>query len=248
MIAALKAEFRKLLTVRSTYILVGVAILFILFYAGYIEGYHLAGKDLLNPHLYNDDIVGALTSLPMIFGAIVAILLMTHEYRYNTIMHTLTASNSRSKVLAAKFIVITVFALAMTAVIGALSPLVSALGIHLHGSTLVPQELHLSSIVWRSLFNGWAYIMTALLLAALIRNQIGAIVSLFAIPTLEQVLSLLLKHDSVYLPFIALNAVLSNPEPRIGTITYGRAAGVVTIYLVVGWIIAWVLFLRRDAN
>ncbi len=248
MIAALRAEFRKLLTVRSTYVLVGAAILFVVFFAFYIEGYHLGGKDLLNPHLYNDDIVGALTSLPMIFGGIVAILLMTHEYRYNTIMYTLTTSNSRSKVLAAKFIVISVFALLLTVAVAGLAPLMSYFGIHLHGMTLVPQELHYSSIVWRALFNGWTYVMAALLLAALIRNQIGAIVSLFAIPIFEQVLSLLLGHNSVYLPFIAHMAILQHAEPRLGAISYAHAAAVFGTYLAVGWLVAWILFLKRDAS
>jgi ABC-type transport system involved in multi-copper enzyme maturation permease subunit len=248
MIASIKAEFRKLLTVRSTYILVGVAVLFVVFFAFYIEGYHLSGAELLNPHLYHEDIVGALTSLPMVFGAIIAILLMTHEYRYNTIMHTLTLSNSRSKVLASKIIVITVFALVLTAVIGALSPFMSYLGIHLHGTTLAPQEIHYGSIIWMAMFYGWAYIMVALLLATLIRNQIGAIVAIFAIPIVEQILSLLLKHNSVYLPFIALTSVLQDPEPRLGTISHGHAAAITAVYLVIGWIVAWILFIRRDAN
>src|SRR6185437_5947661 len=128
MINALKAEFRKLLSVRSTYILISVAILFVIFFTFYIEGYHLSGKDLLNKHLYNDDIVGALTSLPLIFGAIIAILLMTHEYRYNTITYSLTLSNSRSKVLAAKLIVTSVFALLFTIAIAVLAPVMSYLG------------------------------------------------------------------------------------------------------------------------
>jgi len=51
MLVALKAEFRKLFTVRSTYILTGLAILFVIFFAFYIEGYHLSGKDLQNPNL-----------------------------------------------------------------------------------------------------------------------------------------------------------------------------------------------------
>jgi len=247
-IAALKAEFRKLLTVRSTYILTGLALAFVVFYAGYIEGFKLTGKELLNPHLLSQDIVGAIGSLPLVLGVIVAILLMTHEYRYNTVMYTLTSSNSRSKVLLAKILALTIFGLVFTAVVGALSPLMSLAGIHLHGdgALLAPQAVDYGSLVWRSLFNGWAYIMIGLLLATLIRNQIGAIVSLFVIPTVEQVLGLLLKDNVVYLPFNALNAVLTAP-PK-GGISYFHAAVVVAVYLVIGWVIAWVLFLKRDAN
>lgn len=246
MIPTLKAEVRKLLTVRSTYVLTAVALAFVVFYAGYIEGWHLAGADLRNTGLFTSDVVGALTSLPMVFGAIVAILLMTHEYRYNTIMYTLTASNSRSKVLLSKLLVISGFALLLTAMVGALSPAMSYVGVHLHGHVLVAQNVDYHSLIWRALFNGWAYVTAALLLAVLIRNQIGAIVSLFAVPIAEQVLGLMLKDNAVYLPFSALNATLS--KPLHGNISYQRAALVFAIYLAVGWVVAWVLFLKRDAT
>jgi ABC-2 type transport system permease protein len=246
MLAAIKAEFRKLLSVRSTYVMVGLAILFTLFYAGYIQGFRLMGKDLLDPNLLTNDVAGALSSLPMIFAAIVIILLMTHEYRYNTIMYTLTSSNSRSKVLAAKLVVASVFALVLAAVIGLLSPLASLAGIHLHGQTLGPQVIDYGSLIVRALFSGWSYLAAALVIAVLVRNQIAAIVSLFAIPTFEQVLTLLLKKNAVYLPFTAQSEILA--PPHIGTITYLHAALVFSGYLVVAWVAAWILFLKRDAN
>lgn len=248
MLAAIKAEFRKLLSVRSTYFLVGLAALFTIFYAGYIQGFRLNGKDLLNPGLLSSDVSGALSSLPMLLGAIVVILLMTHEYRYNTIMYTLTNSNSRSKVLIAKLAVVAVFGLLLTAFIGILSPVASIVGIHLHGNVLAPQTLDLGSLIARALFSGWSYITAALLLAVLVRNQIAAIVLLFAIPMVEQILVLLLKKNSVYMPFMAQNAILSDPQTQQGTITHLHAAMVFGGYLVVGWIVAWVLFLKRDAN
>ncbi len=246
MIAALKAEFRKLLSVRSTYVFVGLAILFTIFYAGFIEGFKIEAKQLLNPHLLESEVVGALTSLPMIFGAMVAILLMTHEYRYNTIMNTLTASNSRVRILVAKVVTVSCFALLLTACIGVLSPVATYVGVHLHGHTLVAQTIDYHSLVWRSLFNGWGFLMMALGLAVLIRNQIGAIVAIFVIPTFEQVLGLLVKANMVYLPFVSLNATLSAPSR--GHITYAHAAMVFGAWLVGVWIVAVVLFVKRDAN
>lgn len=246
MFAALKAECRKLATVRSTYVLSGLAALFTIFYAGYVEGFRLTGKDLLDPNLLKNDVVGALTSLPLVLGAIVVILLITHEYRYNTIMYTLTSSNSRSKVLLAKLVTGSVFALFLTAFIGVLAPLMTIVGVHLHGNTLGPQTLDYGGLIARALLCGWSYITVALLLGVLLRNQIAAIVSLFAIPIFEQVLTLLLKKNSVYLPFTAQGAILGNPPQ--GTISHLHAAMVFGVYLVVGWIVAWILFLKRDAN
>lgn len=88
----------------------------------------------------------------------------------------------------------------------------------------------------------------ALLLAVLIRNQLGAIVSIFAAPVVEHLLSLIIKQNSVYLPFTALDAVLTHSRPAEGFITYTHAALVVMVYLVVGWLVAWLLFVRRDAS
>jgi len=251
MMATLKAEFRKLLTVRSTYIITGLVLLLVIFVAFYVEGWRLDSGGLHDPTELAGDVTGAL--MITVFGAIVAILLMTHEYRYNTIMYTLTSSNSRSKVLISKFIAVSVYALFLAVLIGVLSPTLSYLGVHLHGHTLVPQTLHYGNLIWRSLFYGWGYGMAGLLLAVLTRNQVASIVALFLIPDLgEQLLGLLLKHNTVYLPFSALNQVIGSHnnmgDPNSSDLSPGKAAGVYAIYLVVGWLVAWVLFLRRDAN
>jgi ABC-2 type transport system permease protein len=203
---------------------------------------------LNDPNQYSSAILGALNLV--VFGAIVAILLVSHEYRYNTIMYTLTNSNSRSKVLLAKIIVISVYAVFLTILIGILSPVMTHLGIAAHGHTLGPQIVDYGNVIWRSLFYGWAYGMTGLLLAVLIRSQVGAIAALFLLPGLiEQLLTLWLKSNASYLPFTALsNVINSTPSGLPGRLTPSESAGVFLIYLVVGWVVAWILFLRRDAN
>lgn len=246
MIDALKAETRKLLTVRSTYIFTGLAVAFVIFYAFYIVGWRLTGVELQNPHKLSDDVVGALSSLPMIFGAIIAILLMSHEYRYNTIMYTLTVSKSRTKVLLAKFLSVSIFALLFTVFVGVSAPLMAYLGVHAHGNTLVAQTIDWGDLIWRSLYYGWAYLSLALLLAVVIRNQIGAIISIFVIPPIEQLISLVLKHNSVYLPFTLVSSIISDPIQ--GAISHERAAIIFGCYLLVGWFATWLLFLKRDAN
>ena len=251
MLASLKSEFRKLLTVRSTYFITGFVVILVIFIAFFLEGWQLNGASLHNPGQLASDVTGALTVT--IFGAIVAILLVTHEYRYNTIMYTLTSSNRRSKVLVSKFIVTSLYALFLTVLVGVLSPIMAYLGIHAHGHLLVPQTLHYGDLAWRSLFYGWGYAMAGFLLALLTRNQVASIVSLFLIPTLaEQLLGvLLLKHNSVYMPFTALNQVLNGPSsagPTSSTFSPVRAAGIYCVYLVVGGIVAWILFYKRDAN
>lgn len=248
--SALRAEFRKLLTVRSTYFVTGLVIAFVIFIAFYVVGWRSSPSDLHNTMNLANDVTNALGVT--VFGAIVAILLMTHEYRYNTIMYTLTSSNSRNKVLLAKFITVSVYALFLATVIAILSPLMGYLGIHAHGYKLVHQTLDIGNLAWRSLFYGWGYAMAGLLLALLTRNQVASLVALFVIPDLaEQLLSILLKHNTVYLPFSSLNQVISNrpDRPEISSnLSPAKAAGVFCIYLAVGWFVSWLLFNKRDAN
>lgn len=247
MMAALKSEFRKLLSVRSTYIITAFLLALVIFFAFYIEGFRLTAADYGKPDMLATAVSGAVTSVA-IFGAIIAILLMTHEYRYNTIMYSLTSSNSRSKVLLAKVLTISAYAIVVTVIISILSPIMTYLGVHAAGHTPGPQVLHYGELAWRSLFYGWGEAMAGLLIATLVRSQVGAIAALFIIPgAIEQLLALLLKSNAVYLPFTALGQVFSEQTLKGGSLTPGKGALVFTAYLVVGWFIAWILFLRRDA-
>lgn len=86
--------------------------------------------------------------------------------------------------------------------------------------------------------------MIGLVLGALLRNQIAAIAAIFMFPsTIEPLMGLILKDNVVYLPFGSLFAVAAKSP-----ISYTHAALVFSAYMVCSWIIAWVLFLKRDAN
>jgi ABC-type transport system involved in multi-copper enzyme maturation permease subunit len=244
MLAAIKAEFRKLLTTRSTYFIFIFAFILELIFAFWANGYKVSPTMPQTPFFLQSQIMDAVSALALI-GAFVGVLLVTHEYRYNTIMYTLTASNSRAKVLAAKIIVATAYALVFTVVMAALAPLLSYIGLSLHGYTLGPQTFYFASFVPHVLFYGWGFVMMGVLLSVLIRSQIGAFAALLLLPGLvEQLLTLVLKSNAVYLPFSAMNAVL-HFDPRLSS---GEAVGVFMIYLVVGWLIAFILFKKRDAN
>ena len=246
MIAAIKAEFTKLLTVRSTYMVAAIILALVAFISFYAEGYKLTALQLADHNFLAGDVLGSMND--MVLGAIVAILLVTHEYRYNTIMYTLTSSNSRSRVLLAKALVISVYAVLIAAAVGLLSPLMSLLGLHVHGYTLVHQTINGGNLVWRSLFCAWGYGMAGFVIALLVRSQVAAIAILFLLPGLiEQLIGLLLRNQAMYLPFTALSQVVRS-SPGDGGLAPGRAALVFTGYIVVSVTVAWVLLLRRDAN
>jgi hypothetical protein len=98
------------------------------------------------------------------------------------------------------------------------------------------------------MFYGWGVVMLAAILAFIVRIQVGALVAFFIIPsTVENIAGILLKKNQVYLPFSALNTLVDT-FPGENHISYIRGATIALIYIIVGWIIAWILFLRRDAN
>jgi len=246
MFGSLRSEARKLLTVRSTYLLLISAIAIVLFYAGFVTGYRINPADMHNPTFLSQQALGAVGFVTL-FAGIASLLLLAHEYRHNTIIYTFTLAKNRSQVLVSKIIIVSIFMLLFGLFIMVLSPLATIAGAHLHGLHLVPQTLHYGNILWRCLFYTWGYGMFALILIALIRNQIGAIVTLLVMPTLaENILSLLLKGNTKYLPFTSLESVV-NDHP-IASTTPSHSARVALLYIVIGWIVAWILFLKRDAN
>lgn len=245
----LKAEFRKIFSVRSTYVILAFVLILEIFFAFYVSGWHVNAHDLHAHNTLANDVVQAVNAVS-VFGALMAVLLVTHEYRYNTIMYSLTLSRSRSRVLLAKVLVISVVAIVFTVIVGSLSLLFSLLGAHLHHLKFVSQSLPYGTLIWHNLFFGWGYAMAGLLIAALIRNQIGAIVALFIAPTtIEGLLGLLLKKNTAYLPFTALHTVTGQGmNTYVNDITPVHAAEVFMVYLIVGGAVAWILFVRRDAN
>jgi len=254
MIDAIKSEFKKVFTVRSTYVIFALVILLTAFFGFYIGGWHTNGVDLIDRVRYYRIAQQSISHLA-IFPALIALLLYTHEIRYNTFAYSLTLNNSRSKVLAAKIIVITVLSLVITAMVGSASPLLAEWGIKVHHLNLVPQTFYYKRLIWSGLVYGWGYGMVGLVLGALVRNQIGAIITLFVVPsTVEGLLSIWLKNNVVYLPFSALNTMLGASDASSQAIGAGpiispiHAMYVFLGYLILAWVIAWYLFLTKDAT
>jgi ABC-2 type transport system permease protein len=249
----MRAEFLKLKTVRSTYILTAILLLLLGFISFWAVGYRSFDR---SSH-YFEDSIGTIAPLTSIIGGIIAILLMAHEYRYNTIVYSLTASKSRSKVLAAKFLVIFVFVFLLAILVTIISILLSILGNNLAGHPLPPQQINWASYFAKEIFYCTGYALVGLMVTALIRNLVFSIVFLLIAPnTIESLLNLLLKEKSVYLPFTALSQVIAGPPPlnendgpfKLGHLSPLKGALVFGIYFVIGWITTWYLFLRRDAS
>jgi ABC-type transport system involved in multi-copper enzyme maturation permease subunit len=248
MIASLKSELRKIYSIRSTYLILLFCLAVMVFFGFYVEGMKAAvgSRTLEDPGKVASVMRDAISSLA-VFGGLVGILSMTHEYRYNTMLYTLTASRSRTRSLVAKVAAVSIFAILFTVVVTVLAVGLMYLGLAVKGYSLGPQVIP-DSMWWRVLTVGWGYSLMGLLFAALIRQQVGAIAAFFVLPGLgEMLLGLLLKENRIYLPFTALQQVIGMDIASTTMLSYTRAATVFALYVVVGWLVAWLLFLRRDA-
>lgn len=246
MIQALKSEFRKLFTIRSTYVIMIVSIFITMLFAGYIEGFRATQPALSNPDLLAGESKSAVLFIGLIV-AIVGLMLFGHEYRYNTVMYTLTATNRRLKPYFAKALAITLFAVGFGLFITFFSPLCTIVGARLQGLTVGPQTFNLARVVARCLFCMWGYSMYAFVIVALVRSQVGAIVSYLLIPLIgENILIALLRDNAKYLPFTSLQNVaspgmLNASKPIVSAL-------ISSTYIIVGLAVGAVLFVRRDAN
>ncbi|HSX43572.1 MAG TPA: ABC transporter permease [Candidatus Saccharimonadales bacterium] len=245
MIPALKSEFRKLLSVRSTYGLTAFALLIVMFFAGFIEGFRNKAPYFQTSTLLQSESTSAIAFVGFIL-AFTGLLLMGHEYRYNTVMYSLTSANRRLKVLAAKFLVVLTFGVVTSLIVTFFSPLCTILGAALHGYHIGPQHFDYFAIIWRCVACGVAYALYALILVTIMRNQIGAIVTFLLLPLMgENILGLLLKKNVIYLPFTAAQDVVLPQGNHTSSL---HALGVVAVYVAVGAIVSAALFVKRDAN
>ncbi len=252
--ATLRSEFRKLLTVRSTYVVSALALVMIAIFSFWVEGYKgLSGSAaaLVNNKALQETVINA-GSTVAVFSEITAVLFVVHEYRHNLIMYTLTASNSRTKVLAAKVITIAAWTTAFTLFASVFAIGCYMIGIALRDASLPPQDWNVLSSFGRVLFYNVAFTSIGLMIGFLTRNIAGALVMVFVAPnTIEPLLGLLLKNNAVYLPFAAMERIITTSASQSltpGSLSPTRAMLVTSIYLLVGWAVTWTLFQRRDAN
>lgn len=249
MIASLKSEFRKLFTVRSTYILTGFTLLLVTFLSIFVFGYKESSQKAASPIFMADTLYNML-GMFVTFAVIIAILHVCHEYRYSMINYTFSSARSRLTVLMSKTIVL----LGYTLVFGFITLLIAyfgaKLGLDIKNASLVPQQLELATIAWQYLSYAWGYVLTGIILGVIIRSLVGAIVASFLLPTIEGILSLILKGNTKYLPFRSLDAVAATPNPAfpIEMLPHTTALGVFSIYIVIFSAIAVFLFVRRDAG
>jgi ABC-type transport system involved in multi-copper enzyme maturation permease subunit len=211
MIAAMKSEIRKLLSLRSTYVIFGMAMLLTLVMNGWVMGYK---HGQVGSTLLTGVISSTFQGTSFLLGLIV-LLQVTQEYRYNTIYYTMTLSRSRTAIFLSKILVATLVMFVGAAILMAAGVASCMVGVAISGDSIGVQNIAWSSLLPHGAVYVWGAGMYALLIGFILRNQVGTIVLyIFGINVAEQLLSLLLKSNAGYLPFRALDGALT----QIGTL------------------------------
>ncbi len=267
MTAALRYEWRRLWTIRSTYWLVGGTLVFQLVLSMLIAASLDPGAaDLSSGQLTASVVsVGASTgALPLLSAYIVAMLgvfSFGHEYRHGMIRATLTAVPSRGAVLTAKVLTMGILAAALGIACALLGLLNAAmfLGNDADTSSSFVRDVILGLVVYTVLFG-----LFGLAMSGLLRNQTGAMALVLVLPSvIEGVLRLLLiapsGQDGInkvakFLPFDAGGQMFARPSPGdidsvFGYVPLEPVEGglVLGIFVLVLLTLGSALFVTRDA-
>jgi ABC-2 type transport system permease protein len=268
--AALRYEWTRITTLRSTYWLSAIALVFGVALSFLVAmGVHLSFDSSSPPR--GDDLRGIGPGIATQFAALgvpyfvayilamVGVLAWGHEYRHGMVRATLTALSSRTASWVAKFAVVGawVVVVALLTILGSL--LSGWLWLHGDGVDLLTGD------TWHAVLRAVGYavlfVWIAAAFTALIRNQTAALVLLFLWPlVVENVVSLVFSlvpalHDHAdltrFLPFAAGSRIITQfPEADGAMGDPLSALGGVLIFgtlTVLAMVASLALFHKRDA-
>ena len=248
MIDAMRSEWLKLRSVTSTIVLLcfvaGVSIGFGLLATATIQ-LDDASLDIDVADRITFALAGVSTSVTLL--AVVGVLLMTQEFRFNTIRVTFAAVPSRPRVILAKALVIAVTALVVSVVMVAVT---TALGAAVLSARDAPIDFGLAGttrVLFGAVLLSVLYALVGLAVGAIVRSQPLALVLVIVWPLLvEGIFGGIFPSVGKYLPFAAANAMLAvDEDPDFFSPWFGAAY--LAAFTVVLLLVGIVLVNRRDA-
>jgi len=267
-IAALRYEWRRLWTIRSTYWLIGTVLAMQLTFCFMLVATTGPVSSLVDAR----EVVSAIVSLGASYGVsplfsayiigLLGVFCFGHEYRHGMIRATLTAVPNRLAVFTAKALTTAALAGGLALACALIGMAAAALFIDTRGalSSAAVWGVVLGLVLFTMLFG-----LCGMATAALLRNQTGAVALMLLVPSvIESVVRLLLivmsqdgsdiKELARFLPFDAGSQMFARPAADVindalgydpfGPVGGGLVLTVFTAALVGG---AVTLFLRRDA-
>lgn len=276
MTGALKYEWVRITSIRSSYwmsglavaLSAGVAIILCLVVnaangAGDLGD--LAGQSTFSTWVVTSGASGpGMPILAAVFFAVMGCMAMGHEYRYGTNKATLTALPDRVAVLAAKSLVLSAWVAATALLILLLNSAIAWLfvdGMSLDGGSLRPMLFFMLYCV--------GFGLAGLMLSSITRNQVGSIVAVLVWPlVLEPIVFAILRATALSGSDIGLGKLanllpasagrrtmfrpfdlLANLDVSSETTIWGLAASTAVFWIGIAILVAagGTLFLKRDA-
>ncbi|MEU6857907.1 hypothetical protein AB0B28_03375 [Glycomyces sp. NPDC046736] len=260
MLDALRYEWTRLTTLRSTYWLIGIGLLAAAAIP-VIFGF-AAGDEELFPEIIAVAINGGATfGIPFlaVFLAVIGIFATGHEYRHGTIQPTLTALPQRSRLILAKVLVMSAVTVVATVVSMALNAgIVMIFFGEIPGLFDDPVRSALLGYMVYTL----VYMLVGLGLGLLFRGVPSALVVIFLMPLILENLILGLSTIPAldwlvpavkFLPFTAGSLLMTVGDADLGMGTdYGffdrwGSGAVFAAFAAIIIAAAWTLFKKRDA-
>jgi ABC-2 type transport system permease protein len=259
MLDALRYEWTRLTTLRSTYWLVGIGLVAAAAIP-VIFGFTATEDDLIPEFIALAINGGASFGIPFlaVFMAVIGIFSTGHEYRHGTIQPTLTALPQRSRLILAKILVVSAATIVVTAVSMALNAgVVLVFFGEVPGLFDDPVRTALLGYMAYTLI----YTLAGLGLGLLFRGVPSALVVIFLMPLIiENVVVGLTQVPALdwlipvvkFLPFTAGSLLMAVGESMsMGTDYdfFGRwgSGGVFAAFAGAIIAAAWILFKKRDA-
>lgn len=211
------SEYRKFVSTRLWWILLLAMVGYMAFLAAVLTYSVTAGSSssnmtALSPEQVAKTVYGMATAFGYVFPALIGVLSVTAEFRYQTITPTLLATPQRWRVLVAKLIGAAPVGFAF-AVLGTLTVVgVGAAVLKISGEPTYLSEPAVIAMIARSILAMTIWILVGVGVGALIKNQVFAIVVVLAYTQLVE-------------PAMrALLAVVGNGGNAIGSGTSGEGA------------------------
>lgn len=253
---ALRFEWVRIRTVRSTYWLIASALLVNIAVALLVA---ILERDEPRTEVTVGIVVtggapGFAVPFIGVFLAIIGILATGHEYRYGTIQPTLTTVPQRSTLLTAKLVV-----LIATALIVAAASLITTIAAALLVWGDVPglTDRPLSAVIPGFLLLAPLWTVLGAALAQLCRGVPAALVVILAVPLIAEQAILALSNVPAlhwlapavkFLPFTAGQQLISlGGQAELEFFDRWLSGGVFATFIAIILALAWTLFTRRDA-
>jgi len=177
MIAQTKAELLKVRSTRTTIgLMLGMVALILLF--SLLTGL-LTHADQLSTKENQRQLLG-IGGLAGVFSALAGVLLITSEYRYGTIRPTVLFNPARGQLLAAKLAAGALAGIAFALLGEAISWAIGITILEARGITIVLSSTDIQRLVLGGIASVALFGMIGVGLGAIIRNQVGSVITLLA--------------------------------------------------------------------